>query len=123
MRERHVFSAAAQLCPRTVSILTALPAAFNAAFAALEAGGAIAAHQGSSNRVDRCHLGLVVPDGDVRLQVSGVPRRWSEGRLMIFNDRAWHEAWNRSAQRRFVLIVDLEKAAAARRTPLLMEQP
>lgn len=121
MRERQVFPHAEQICPETVGMIRALPAAFNAAFAALESGGTIAPHQGSSDRVDRCHLGLVIPSGDLRLQVAGVPRGWTPGELMIFDDRSFHEAWNRTDSRRFVLIVDLEKAGAVHRERLLVE--
>lgn len=123
MRERQTFAETSQLCPETVNMVKSLPPVFNAAFAALEAGGEIAPHQGSSDRVDRCHLGLIIPEGDVRLRVAGVARGWTPGHLMIFDDRSFHEAWNHTPSRRFVLIVDLEKEGAVNRRQLLEEQP
>jgi aspartyl/asparaginyl beta-hydroxylase (cupin superfamily) len=118
MRECNLFPAAAQLCPRTLGVVAALPPAFNAGFATLDPGATISVHRGTSNLHDRCHLGLVVPPGDVKLKVAGEERGWNEGEVMVFNDRAWHEAWNHTAGRRFVLIVDFEKARAVNRRPL-----
>jgi len=115
--ERNIVPAAAQFCPRTIRIVTALPAAFSASFASIEAGATIPPHQGNYDIVDRCHVGLVVPAGDVQLRVAGVTRAFREGGVMIFNDRALHEAWNRTGQRRFNLVVDFEKARAVNRAP------
>ncbi|WP_175958489.1 aspartyl/asparaginyl beta-hydroxylase domain-containing protein [Burkholderia sp. BCC0405] len=118
LRERQAFLSARQLCPETVNLIESFPAAINAAFAALEAGGKIDRHQGSSNLVDRCHLGLIIPSGDAALSVSNIPRTWDNGQLLIFDDRAFHEAWNRTEERRVVLIVDLEKDRSVNRRGL-----
>jgi len=121
-RERNFFPTAAQLCPRTIRILAALPAAFSGWFASIEAGVEIAPHQGNFDILDRCHLGLVVPPGDVQLRVAGITRPFREGGVMIFNDRVLHEAWNHTSQRRFNLVVDFEKARAVNRAPLAIMQ-
>ena len=118
IRERELFAANASLCPETVAVLKSIPALFNAAFAALEPNGHIARHQGSSDRLDRCHLGLKIPAGDAKLKVGERARSWQEGALMLFDDRTSHEAWNYTTERRFVLIVDLEKALAHDRRPM-----
>ena len=123
VREREVFASNARLCPETVAILNSIPALFNAAFAALEPNGYIARHQGSSDRLDRCHLGLKIPAGDAKLKVGDHARCWQEGTLMLFDDRTSHEAWNYTTERRFVLIIDLEKALARDRKPMYEETP
>jgi aspartyl/asparaginyl beta-hydroxylase (cupin superfamily) len=53
----------------------------------------------------RCHLALVVPRGDVALRVDGEMRRWEAGRCLVFDDTLEHDAWNRAAADRVVLIV------------------
>jgi aspartyl/asparaginyl beta-hydroxylase (cupin superfamily) len=122
IRERDVFPFNSTHCPETVALLSSIPALFNAAFAALEPNGHIARHQGSSDRLDRCHLGLKIPEGDAKLKVGDRARCWQEGTLMLFDDRTSHEAWNYTSERRFVLIIDLEKALARDRRPLNMDE-
>jgi beta-hydroxylase len=53
----------------------------------------------------RCHLALVVPEGDVGLRAGGQTRRWLPGRCLVFDDTIEHEAWNHGATDRVVLIV------------------
>jgi aspartyl/asparaginyl beta-hydroxylase (cupin superfamily) len=55
----------------------------------------------------RCHLGIKVPAGDCAIRVADETRRWDEGRCLVFDDYFEHEAWNRTAADRIVLIVDL----------------
>lgn len=73
----------------------------------LAAGSHVAPHWGPTNVRLRCHLGLQVPAGDCALRVDGEARRWAEGRCLVFDDSFEHEAWNRTAADRLVLIVDL----------------
>jgi beta-hydroxylase len=49
---------------------------------------------------------LVVPDGDCALRVGVETRRWSEGGVAVFDDTVEHEAWNRTAGTRTVLLFD-----------------
>ena len=67
----------------------------------------IAAHSGPTNMRLRCHLGIVVPDGDCALRVGDTTRQWQPGRCTVFDDSFEHEAWNRTESDRIVLIVDL----------------
>ena len=55
----------------------------------------------------RCHLGLQIPAGECGLRVGKETRRWQEGRSIVFDDFYEHEVWNRTAEDRIVLIVDL----------------
>jgi hypothetical protein len=73
----------------------------------MRAGTAIAPHRGPTNLRVRCHLAVAVPDGDCGLRVGGTVRRWEQGHCLVFDDYAEHEAWNRAASDRIVLIVDL----------------
>jgi aspartate beta-hydroxylase len=73
----------------------------------LSPGMHIEPHSGPTNVRLRCHLGLRVPDGDCGLTVGGETRRWHEGQCLVFDDSLTHAAWNRTAEPRVVLIVDL----------------
>lgn len=70
-------------------------------------GTHIAPHRGPTNLRLRCHLGIVVPDGDCAIRVADETRRWEEGRCLVFDDFLEHEAWNHAGGDRLVLIVDL----------------
>jgi aspartate beta-hydroxylase len=41
------------------------------------------------------------------LSVAGIEHRWREGEVVVFDDTYSHEAWNRSAQTRVVMIFDM----------------
>jgi len=63
-------------------------------------------HRGYAGQFLRCHLPLIVPDGDCALRVAGETRRWQVGRPVIFADRVEHEAWNNTDEPRIVLLLD-----------------
>lgn len=94
-------------CPRTSKLVaTWFPTHAAAGFSVLQAGAEIRPHQGYQGEFLRCHLGLVVPPGDVALRVEDEQRPWLPGGVLVFDDRLWHEAWNRTAHERAVLLVD-----------------
>jgi hypothetical protein len=70
-------------------------------------GTHIQAHRGPTNLRVRCHLGIVIPEGDCGIRVSDRSERWTEGRCLVFDDSFEHEAWNHTTGDRIVLIVDL----------------
>ncbi len=76
-------------------------------FSRMRADTHIAAHRGPTNLRLRCHLGIIVPEGDCGIRVGDELGRWQEGRCIVFDDRHEHEAWNHTAAERIVLIVDL----------------
>ncbi len=76
-------------------------------FSRMRGGTHIAAHRGPTNLRLRCHLGIVVPEGDCGIRVGDELSRWEQGRCIVFDDRYDHEAWNHTAAERIVLIVDL----------------
>ena len=93
-------------CPRTAEALQQVPGLTTAGFSRMTPGTHIKPHEGWVTTVYRAHLGLVVPDGDCGLRVGSQTRRWSEGGVMVFDDTVEHEAWNRTASTRIVLLFD-----------------
>jgi aspartate beta-hydroxylase len=95
------------LCPETTRIIQSIPNTFGLAmFSALLPGGHIRPHRGPSNCRITIHLGLIVPPG-CALRVGPEKRAWTPGHCLVFDDTFEHEAWNRSAQTRFVLLLDV----------------
>lgn len=77
-------------------------------FSKLKAGEIILPHKGYQGNFLRCHLGLVVPEGDCGLEVNGEKLKWQEGKCVAFDDRKEHHAWNNTSQDRIVLLVDFK---------------
>ena len=100
------------LCPRTAEIVERVPNLTSAGFSRLRAGTHIRPHVGYTDKVLRCHLGLVVPPA-CALRVGDETRRWEENRCLVFDDTLEHEAWNRSGEDRVVLLLDFGREAAA----------
>jgi aspartate beta-hydroxylase len=100
------------LCPRTSALLESLPLvriagqAPEVMFSVLEPGTRILPHHGVTNTRVVCHLPLVVPE-DCALVVGGEKHEWREGEAVAFDDTYEHEAWNRGARTRVVLILDV----------------
>lgn len=98
-------------CPQTAAVLDAAPLcrirehAPEACFSVLTPGSHILPHHGVTNTRVVTHLALVVPD-DCALVVGGEQRRWEEGVCFSFDDTFQHEAWNRSADTRVVMLLD-----------------
>lgn len=97
------------VCPRTTQLVDAIPGLTTALFSQLGPGTYIGPHHGYTDRVLRCHLGLVVPKSGCALRVGSDTRAWAEGDCFVFDDSLEHEAWNRSTERRVVLLVDFKR--------------
>lgn len=101
----------AQACPATAAALERTPLvrirdhAPEICFSVLAPGSHILPHRGVTNTRLTVHLPLVVP-GDCALVAGGVAHVWQEGRAMVFDDTFEHEAWNRSAHTRVILLMD-----------------
>jgi aspartate beta-hydroxylase len=63
-------------------------------------------HRGVTNARAVSHLPMMIPR-DCALRVGGEERAWREGHALVFDDTYEHEAWNRSAELRVVLIADV----------------
>jgi aspartate beta-hydroxylase len=100
-------------CPRTAAALEALPLlripghAPEALFSVLRPHTHIPPHTGVINGRLTVHLPLLVPADCGALAVAGEAHGWREGECLVFDDSFVHEAINRSAQTRVVLIFDL----------------
>ena len=98
-------------CPSTAAALDAAPLCRirehspEVCFSLLTPGSHIMPHHGVTNTRVVTHLGLVVPD-NCALVVGGQSHGWEEGTCFSFDDTFEHEAWNRSADTRVVLLLD-----------------
>lgn len=97
-------------CPAAAQACAAVPGMRNAGLSLFRPGTHLYPHAGELSGVLRCHLPLVVPEGDVAIRFGDAmggwdTRKWQTGRCMVFDDTCEHEAWNRSDQDRVVLII------------------
>lgn len=98
-------------CPQSSALLEALPLvrirehAPEICFSVLAPGTHILPHTGVSNLRVVVHLPLVVPS-DCAIDVGGEIHEWRAGQLVVFDDTYEHHAWNRSQQRRIILLMD-----------------
>jgi hypothetical protein len=69
----------------------------------LAAGARIPPHTGYLNTRLTCHLPIIIPE-HCGLRCGNETRHWRSGEMLMFNDSIDHEAWNESAEERFVLI-------------------
>ncbi|MCA9186046.1 MAG: aspartyl/asparaginyl beta-hydroxylase domain-containing protein [Pirellulaceae bacterium] len=98
---------ACEACPHTAALIeSCFPEHGAGGFSVLEPWTTIHPHVGYAGRFLRCHLGLKVPAGDCAIRVGDDVRNWSNGDVMIFDDRVEHAAWNRTDERRVILLVD-----------------
>ena len=72
----------------------------------LKPGTHIAPHHGLLNTRLICHLPLLTPP-DCALRVGAETRAWRQGEMLIFDDSIEHEAWNRSADTRVILLFEV----------------
>jgi aspartyl/asparaginyl beta-hydroxylase (cupin superfamily) len=106
------FDEACARAPRTAALVESLPVcriegrAPNVFFSILKAGSHIPAHTGVTNVRSVVHLPLIVPEG-CEFRVGGETRTWVKHQAFVFDDTIEHEAWNRSARGRAVLIIDV----------------
>ncbi len=85
----------------------------------------LAEHCGGHNVALRMHFGLRIPQGDLGLKVGGIERRWQEGKSLFFDDTFVHEAWNRTGEDRYVLLMRImhpELSPIERRAYFLIER-
>jgi len=114
-------------CPKTVAALKDAPMpqikerSPMALYSVLEPGTHIAPHYGLLNTRLICHIPLLLPP-DCFLRVGGETRSWANGEALIFDDSFEHEAWNRSDQRRVILLFEIWRPEISKdeRTALTM---
>jgi beta-hydroxylase len=102
-------------CPLTAALVREhVPGHGAAGFSVLRPHTRIRPHAGYQGDFLRAHLALDVPPGDAGLRVGGETRRWTPGRVIVFDDRREHAAWNLTGAPRVVLIVDFTPRRPAR---------
>lgn len=112
LKNGEVADGMAAACPATLSALALAPQpvipnrAPLALFSRLRPGTHILPHHGMLNTRLICHLPLIVPEG-CGLRVGAETRAWQRGKLAIFDDSFEHEAWNRGASDRTVLLFEI----------------
>lgn len=97
-------------CPVTAKLLESVPQLETAFFSILEPGKHITPHRGPYNGILRFHLATIVPDQEkCAIIVDGNEYHWEEGKVVIFDDTYFHEAWNKSDETRVVLWIDFHR--------------
>lgn len=96
-------------CPETMKILKTLPGCTSASLSILEPQSNINPHQGDTDAVIRCHMGLEIPGSlpECGFQVDENITEWQEGVTLPFCDAQTHTAWNHTDERRYVMILDV----------------
>jgi aspartyl/asparaginyl beta-hydroxylase (cupin superfamily) len=96
-----------RMYPETAASIDSIPGLVYAMLSVLKPGMEIAPHRGTYSGILNCHLALRVPkqSDQCGIRVGGEVRHWEEGRMLVFNDRHTHEAWNHSDEIRVVLIM------------------
>ncbi len=105
-------------CKKTIDILRQVPGIVTIMVGVMEPFSEINGHKGDTDAIYRCHLPLIVPGAlpDIGFQVEEEKRSWVEGKFLVFNDAKFHQAWNHTAERRIVLIIDVIKPEYQSRT-------
>lgn len=95
--------------PQTSKIINSFPNIVSASFNLLEANSKIKPHHGDTNGIFRCHLALIIPKAKNQCGfiVKGDTRHWEEGKLLIFVDANYHEAYNNSDEERYIFLFDV----------------
>jgi hypothetical protein len=80
------------------------------AYALLSPHSVIRRHTDVENRKNtfiHIHIPLIIPDGDVGLEVNGEEVYWND--LFAFNDQELHSAWNNTEENRLIFMVYLPR--------------
>jgi aspartyl/asparaginyl beta-hydroxylase (cupin superfamily) len=88
--------------PQTHEILKNIPGLLGASVNLLESNSEIKAHEGDTNAIFRCHLGLSIPSGlpNCGFRVKDVHKAWAESQMLIFIDAFNHEAYNHTGSKK-----------------------
>lgn len=97
----------AKLSPETAKLIYSIPDIISCDYSYLKPHTHILPHKGYTRMVLRCHLPLIVPEGDCAIRIGDETRKWEEGKLMVFDDSFDHEAWNKTDAPRAVLMFDI----------------
>jgi len=93
---------------KTIKFLEERSEVISVQIAKLPAGRSLPLHRGD-RKIRRIHLGLDVPEGDIRFCVKGEEKKWENGKCLGFNDFFEHTAWNNTDKDRINLILDIKR--------------
>lgn len=94
-------------------------------FAKMQKNSELSLHSGAFNVAIRMHFGLLIPKGDLGIQVDKDLQRWKTGEWLFFDDTYPHKAWNHSSEDRWILLIRLlhpDLTDTERRAFYLMEK-
>lgn len=111
--EQRPFEHNIKECPETYRLIRNIPGLINAGFSCLEPNSKTPYHNDCDKRFYRVHVPLIVPKGDVRLDVFGDNRKkitldWNRD-FFVFDDTCYHQAFNNTDQHRIVLLLDIAR--------------
>lgn len=94
--------------PFLTSVIEQIPNCTYATISVLPPHTEIKPHYGDTNGVLRSHLGIIIPEEHpaIGIKVGEEETGWKEGELICFSIVQRHKAWNRSASRRYIVILD-----------------
>ncbi len=95
--------------PKTHALLKAIPNMTFGGITVLEPHSRVLPHNGETNTIIRCHLGLKIPAPYpvCGIKVGNEERGWEEGKVVMFSDAHYHTVWNDSDKRRFIIVFDI----------------
>ena len=95
--------------PFTTQHFLKFPEVVSVSLSCLAAMSCVSPHHGDTNAIFRCHFGIKIPAQlpQCGFRVAGESKPWQEGRLFAFCDAHLHDAFNLSAEDRYILIIDV----------------
>lgn len=95
--------------PRTSALIDKVPHCIVAFYSVFEPGTDLAPHHGVSKAMLNIHLGLCVPGpkDECGIRINDEDHGWREGEFLVFDETFKHEAWNRAAQPRVILFLQV----------------
>ncbi len=96
-------------CPKMDKLLKQIPGLVSVTISRLSANSKIGEHEGDTNGIMRCHIGIEIPGvlPECGFKVNGESQSWENGKCLIFNDAYKHSAWNNTDKRRIIIIMDV----------------
>ena len=68
--------------------------------------GELPLHTNYDPHMYRCHFGVLVPNGDIGIEVDGTKKTWEEGETLIFDSMRPHRVWNNTGKARYIVLID-----------------
>lgn len=98
-----------KVCPKTMELLSKCKNIVNAGFSCLEPNVITALHHDFNHDILRCHIPIIIPNGNVAIKINNDIVKWDNDKYFIFDDTYDHQAWNYTKNKRIVLIIDILK--------------